>query len=542
MNGEPGKITPCVAVIGAGYWGKNLIRNFHAIGALGMICETNESTRSSFIAQYPGARVTPDLESALLDGDITAVCVATPAETHYDIVKKTLNAGKHVFVEKPLCLDVVGGEELVKLADEKKRILMVGHLLQYHPAVRELKSLVKEGELGKLQYIYSNRLNLGKIRTEENILWSFAPHDISVILSLAGQAPQSVSSFGSHFLSKSIADITVSNLIFPSGMAAHIFVSWLHPFKEQKLIVVGDRGMAVLNDVEPQDKLLLYPHVINWENGIPIPDKKEARKVAYDTGEPLLEECRAFVTAIMTGKAPLTDGVEGLSVLRVLTACQESMQKAGKTVNLSQKATGQVVGQNYTVHPTSIVDDGCQIGQGTKIWHFSHVLKGSKVGKNCNIGQNVVIGPNTAIGNGCKIQNNVSVYDGVTLEDDVFCGPSMVFTNVMNPRAHIVRKSEYKPTLVKKGTTIGANATIVCGVTLGEYSFIGAGAVVTKDVPPYALMVGAPARRKGWMCACGVKLAFRKNQAKCEACSATYTLKNGSISKAPATATSKKKK
>lgn len=533
MNSGSEKITPCVAVIGAGYWGKNLIRNFHTIGALAMICETSESTRNSFIAQYPGAQVKPDLESALLDAGIKAICVATPAETHYDIVKKALNAGKHVFVEKPICLDVASGEELVALAAKKGRILMVGHLLQYHPAVVELKRLIRNGELGKLQYIYSNRLNLGKIRTEENILWSFAPHDISVMLSLAGQEPQSVSSFGSHFLNKSIADVTVSNFIFPSGVAAHIFVSWLHPFKEQKLVVVGDRKMVVLNDVEPQDKLLIYPHVINWKNGVPIPDKKEAEKVPYDTGEPLLEECKAFITAITTGKAPLTDGAEGLSVLRVLAACQESMRKGGKTVDLPKRETSQDVKRNYTVHPTAIVDEGCQVGQGTKIWHFSHVLNGSKIGKSCNIGQNVVIGPNITMGDGCKIQNNVSVYEGVTLEDGVFCGPSMVFTNVLNPRSHVVRKNEYKPTLVKTGVTIGANATIVCGTTLGRYSFIGAGAVVTRDVPDYALVVGNPSRRVGWMCECGVKLDFPSGggECACKACGARFKLDDGVVSK-----------
>ncbi|MFZ2491335.1 MAG: acyltransferase [Thermoanaerobaculia bacterium] len=178
---------------------------------------------------------------------------------------------------------------------------------------------------------------------------------------------------------------------------------------------------------------------------------------------------------------------------------------------------------DYFVHESSYVDEPSTIGAGTKIWHFSHVLKGSKLGEGCNIGQNVVIGPNVTIGNNVKIQNNVSVYDGVELEDDVFCGPSMVFTNVINPRSHVLRKHEYRKTLVKRGASMGANCTIVCGATIGEYAFIGAGAVVTKDVPAYALMVGNPARLKGWMCQCGEKLEVTGSTAKCTVCSATYT-------------------
>jgi len=176
----------------------------------------------------------------------------------------------------------------------------------------------------------------------------------------------------------------------------------------------------------------------------------------------------------------------------------------------------------YFVHESAYVDEGVEIGVGTKVWHFSHILSGSRIGKNCNIGQNVVIGPDVTIGNGCKIQNNVSVYKGVTLEDEVFCGPSMVFTNVYNPRGAIRRMGELRPTLVKKGATIGANATIICGITIGNSAFIGTGTVVLTDVPDYALMVGNPAKQKGWMCACGIQLVFKGNRAKCMACKRKY--------------------
>ncbi|MHB0971400.1 MAG: acyltransferase [Thermoanaerobaculia bacterium] len=179
----------------------------------------------------------------------------------------------------------------------------------------------------------------------------------------------------------------------------------------------------------------------------------------------------------------------------------------------------------YFVHESSYIDEGVEIGEGTKIWHFSHILSGSKLGKKCNLGQNVVVGPNVTLGSNVKVQNNVSIYDGVILEDDVFCGPSMVFTNVINPRSHVLRKHEYRKTLVKRGASMGANCTIVCGVTIGEYAFVGAGAVVTKDVPAYALVTGTPARLRGWMCACGEKIRLDGERGTCSVCSAPYEIK-----------------
>lgn len=183
---------------------------------------------------------------------------------------------------------------------------------------------------------------------------------------------------------------------------------------------------------------------------------------------------------------------------------------------------------DYFIHPTSIIDENVKIGKGTKIWHFSHILRDTEIGENCTIGQNVMIGPDVKVGKGCKIQNNVSVYKGVVLEDYVFCGPSCVFTNVINPRAFIERKNEFKKTLVREGATIGANATIVCGITIGKYAFIGAGAVVTKNVPDYALVIGVPARQAGWVCKCGKKLNFIGEVAECE-CKNKYKLENGQI-------------
>jgi UDP-2-acetamido-3-amino-2,3-dideoxy-glucuronate N-acetyltransferase len=192
--------------------------------------------------------------------------------------------------------------------------------------------------------------------------------------------------------------------------------------------------------------------------------------------------------------------------------------------------------KNYFVHESSYVDEPCEIGEGTKIWHFSHVMKNSKIGRHCNIGQNVVISPDVTIGDNVKIQNNVSVYTGVELEDDVFCGPSMVFTNVVNPRSHVSRKDEYRKTLVKRGASIGANATVVCGHTVGRFAFIGAGSVVTKDIPDYALIVGNPGRLAGWMCECGIRLKFsgdaKAQHSTCSACGKQYVLEAGVVNQA----------
>jgi len=509
--------TEIVACLGGGYWGKNIIRNLHDLGVLSWVCEVDPATRAQLQAKYPDTRFTDSAERVFADPGTAGVFIATPAAHHGALVRQALLAGKDVFVEKPLCLSVAEGEDLVSLAREKGRVLMVGHLLWYHPAIIQLKKLVDEGALGRVEYIYSNRLNLGKIRREENILWSFAPHDISVILGLVGEMPECVKAQGGNYLHDKIADVTLSLLSFPSGVKAHIFVSWLHPYKEQKLIVVGDRQMAVFDDVEPQNKLVLYPHSIEWKNHQPVPNRAEARPVKLAADEPLRAECLHFLQCMKTRETPTTDGAEGLRVLSVLQRCQDALTApaASKTPPVNGR-------HSYFAHESAVIDENVEIGEGSTIWHFSHVLKNCRVGDHCRIGQNVVIGPDVRIGHNVKIQNNVSVYEGVTLEDDVFCGPSMVFTNVINPRSEIKRMAELRPTLVRRGATLGANCTIVCGVTIGEYAFVGAGAVVTRDVPDFALVVGNPARQIGWMCACGNRIEVHGHDGICRTCQKRY--------------------
>jgi UDP-2-acetamido-3-amino-2,3-dideoxy-glucuronate N-acetyltransferase len=504
-----------VAGIGTGYWGKNLVRNFHSLGALHTIYDAKPNFVQQFRTQYGDIQCASSFSEVLGNPEIQGVVISTPAETHAILAHEALLAGKDVYVEKPICLLEQEGVELARLASEKDRILMVGHLLWYHPHVLKLKDLINKGELGRIQYIYSNRVNMGKLRREENVLWSFAPHDISVILGLLDEMPNSIFAQGGNYLHQQIADTTVTLFEFASGVRAHIFVSWLHPFKEQMLVVVGDKKMAVFNDTIPwEEKLQLFSHSVTWKNKIPIANKATAEMVSIPQDEPLRAECVHFLDCLKTRERPRTDGEEGLRVLKVLNACQEALEK-NRPVTLEARP---LKSPDYFVHQTTIVEEGVEIGAGTKIWHFSHLLSGTEIGKRCNIGQNVVIGPDVTIGSGCKIQNNVSVFKGVTLEDDVFCGPAMVFTNVYNPRSGIRKMDQLRKTHVHKGATIGANATIICGNTLGPYCFIGAGAVVTRDVPGHALMVGNPAKQVGWVCTCGERLPESLECRECGSC------------------------
>ena len=517
-----------VAVIGCGQWGKNLVRNFAQLGALQAVCDTDPSKLAMIREHWPGLRVTTSYLEILNDEGITGVVIATPAGSHYTLAKEALVAGKDVFVEKPLALKVSEAQELVELAEQGERILMVGHLLRYHPAVVALKGLIDEGRLGKLYYLYSNRLNLGRFRTEENILWSFAPHDLSVFLYLLGEDPIVVSTHGGSYLNYGIPDVTVTILEFRTGVKGHIFVSWLHPYKEHKLIVVGDQGMAVFDDGEPERKLFVLRHPVEWVVRVPVPRKGEAESVPFLNQEPLRVECCHFLECLASRRRPVTDGREGLRVLKVLEACQASLDRKGTIVAVPKPPS-----KPYFAHDTAVIDEPCEIGEGTRIWHFSHIMQRAKIGRNCTIGQNVFIASDVIVGDHVKIQNNVSLYTGVTLEDYVFCGPSVVFTNVINPRSHIVRKHEYRRTLVKKGATLGANCTIICGVTIGPYAFIGAGAVVTGDVPDYALVVGVPGRIIDWMCQCGIRLTFApaedgEERARCQACGMRY-IKRGEL-------------
>ncbi|MAS57721.1 MAG: oxidoreductase [Euryarchaeota archaeon] len=326
---------PNIGLVGCGYWGKNLCRNFHALGALSAVVDSTKEGQATARSIIPDASIYDDFEDILADEKIEGLALATPAETHANLAIRAMEAGKDVFVEKPMALTLQDAEEMQRVSEETDRILMVGHLLEYHPAVLKLREMIDSGELGKINYLYSNRLNFGKVRTEENALWSFAPHDVAVIVRLLGQSPVEVSSCGGSYLTSGIADTTMSNLRFLDGSRAHIFVSWLHPFKEQRLVVIGDKKMAIFNDVAPLgEKLRVYPQSVEFEGKFPISKKEDAIFVGYADTEPLREECSHFIECIKSRRQPLTNAQSGIEVLKVLHACQKSIDQNGKSVSL----------------------------------------------------------------------------------------------------------------------------------------------------------------------------------------------------------------
>jgi UDP-2-acetamido-3-amino-2,3-dideoxy-glucuronate N-acetyltransferase len=305
------------------------------MGHLKAVCDSNTDSLRAIASQYPGISAFGTLAEALADSDLDSFVLASPAEQHHRMALAAIQAGKDVFVEKPLALDAEDGLEMVHAARERGVILMVGHLLRYHPAILKIQELVAAGTLGHLDYIYSNRLSMGKIRQEENALWSFAPHDISVVLALVGQMPVQVSATGGAYLQPNIADVTVSNLLFDRGTRCHIFVSWLHPYKEQRLVVVGSKQMLVFEDSRAENKLVLFDKRIEWKNGAMEASKPQGTPVAFDPDEPLRRECAHFVDCVRQRKEPFTPGSEGVRVLEVLQACQRSLQMNGEPVQVS---------------------------------------------------------------------------------------------------------------------------------------------------------------------------------------------------------------
>jgi len=540
---------PRICVVGAGRWGMNHIRTLVRLGFLAGIVESDDGKRNDLKEQFPSVPNFSSIRDAI-DEDFDGFIVATPAETHYEIAKFIIEHRKHVLVEKPITLKADESRDLKSMAEEKGVNLMVGHLLLFHPAIRKMKELIKAGKIGKLQYMYSNRLNLGTVRTEENILWSFAPHDISIFQYFTESFPEEIMSRGGAFLQPGIHDSSMTILTYPGNRVGHIFVSWLHPFREHRIVVIGSKGMFSFEDSSSEKHILFYEKGIDWIQGEPITRDGPTDVIPCESTLPLDEELKYFAAHLDGRPVEIADARNAVEVLEILEKATESlMEGKGQMSDIrsqmsedektdvryqksdvgGRKVRGQnsaVGGQGFFAHHSAEIGEGCTIGSGTKIWHFSHVLSDTKIGENCNIGQNVVVGPGVTIGNGCKIQNNVSIYKGVHLEDDVFCGPSMVFTNVYNPRAAIRKMDELRPTLVKKGATIGANATILCGITIGRYAFIGAGAVLTKDTPDYALMAGNPASRIGWVCECGERPG---DDLRCEGCGKDYEELDGVV-------------
>jgi len=332
-----------IGVIGCGYWGPNLIRNFNELSDSNLlaICDLDESKLNKIKRRYPYVKTFKDYHDLLRDSLLEAVVVATPAFTHYQVVKECILAGKDTFVEKPLTLKVEEGKEILEVAKKKRKILMVGHLLEYHPAINKLKEYIDKGELGDIYYIYSQRVNLGKIKVEENALFSFAPHDISVILYLLGKEPEEVSAQGRSYLQNDVEDVVFITLYFPKKVLAHIHVSWLDPHKIRKMTVVGSKKMAVFDDMETANKLILYDRgVKRVNNNHHYNFFGEALSLRFgdihipriNSGEPLKLECQHFLDCIKNKKKPKSDGKDGLRVVKILEAAQKSLKAGGKTV------------------------------------------------------------------------------------------------------------------------------------------------------------------------------------------------------------------
>lgn len=316
-----------ICVVGAGYWGKNHIRALHGLGLLGGIVESDSEVLSRFSDQYPEVSTYQDLDEALQNITFNGFTVATPAKTHHNIAGKIIRSGKHVLVEKPLALNIEDAVELIDLARKHTVNLMVGHVLLFHPAIRKIKNLIKEGKIGKLQYIYSNRLNLGQVRTEENVFWSLAPHDIAIFQYFTESYPKTIKANGVALIQKGIHDSTITQLKYPNGIEGHIFVSWLHPFKEHRLVVIGSEAMISFDDLSENKPLKLYSKKIDMQQGIPDKIDGPIEKINYESKMPLTEELRYFNKHLDGSILEITNLEHALEVTKILVEASKQLEK-----------------------------------------------------------------------------------------------------------------------------------------------------------------------------------------------------------------------
>lgn len=677
-----GSETVKLIVAGVGNWGGVLMRESHKLGALVAITDCHRrKMESSYSDIGSPASVTmhDTLEDALRAYPKAAVVIATPPSSHYDMALIAIEAGRDVWVEKPICSKASQAADLVARAEKYGTILFVDHLLRYSYAHRIVLKLVREGWVGDVTRVRTIRLNFGTVRTVENALWSFGPHDVSLVLALCkDESPTAVTAVGQATVSTGIHDYVELMLQFNSGVHAHISTSWLHYEKERRLTVYGKKGCLIVNEYpggsedKPRIEGYKWSAKLDEEDGGDVPPVKismteqdlmeEYATSAHKT--PVENALEHFLECCRMHKTPETCGKEGERVLNVLTAADQSLQdkctifmgesdneignENGQNVQMegvalpSKKAEpvsddgfktekaaqprkegtpfladqfnankleqvaletkeiepisaggserklgemahpnrrfpdeklNEIVGlqpqaiaaqnpvimqvqvaqpeldesefkaeeegaaprdlesdgenkatvdtdmdmvsepsgpappaRDYFVHDSATVDYGATVGTGTKIWHFSHVMSGARIGKECNLGQNIYVGGKVVIGDRVKVQNGVSIYDGVEIASDAFLGPHCTFTNVKTPRSFINRRGEYAETKVGRGATIGANATIICGNKIGEFSLVGAGAVVTHDVPKHACVMGNPAELRYWVSETGAKL------------------------------------
>ena len=325
-----------IGMVGIGYWGPNIARNLNAIEGceLAWICDADEAMREKWARVYTDTRFTAELDELLADDSLDAVAITSPVPTHAPLAKRVLESGKHAFVEKPLAQNVADAEDLVSTAADNDRVLMVGHLLEYHPAINQLREMIEAGDLGDIRYIYGQRLNLGRIRADENALWSLGAHDVSVLLSLAGELPVEASARGQAYLQDGVEDVVFGYLQFPSGMAGHLHLSWLDPHKARKITVVGAQKMATLDDMDMDRKLTIYdkgfdPQESSFGDREYVTRSGMVSSPPVPSQEPLRIECEHFVDCVRTGDTPRSDGHNGARVVRVLEALQSSLDAGG---------------------------------------------------------------------------------------------------------------------------------------------------------------------------------------------------------------------
>jgi len=323
-----------IGVAGLGYWGPNLARNFAALegSELAWCCERSPDALERAASQFPSTQLTTELEDLLRDDSLDAIALATPVATHADLAVKVLGAGKHCFVEKPMAQSVQDAEHVIAAAQESGRLLMVGHLLEYHPGIRKLRELSDSGELGEIYYIYGNRLNLGKLRADENALWSLGAHDVSVVLYLAGdEEPSEVVAHGASYVREGVEDVVFCYLRFPSGLSAHLHLSWLDPHKERRFTIVGSRRMATFDDMELERKLTIYDKGFDESAhgyGEYITRSGDVFSPRVSNVEPLRVECEHFLECVRSGEQPQSDGLSGLRVVKVLEQLQRSLTRS----------------------------------------------------------------------------------------------------------------------------------------------------------------------------------------------------------------------
>lgn len=505
-----------VAVVGLGERGVLTAGVLSRLGALTAVSDADPQTLVDVGQAFIGsclARLEGDYLRLLAAGDVDAVALCTPPSTWDGMAEAALRAGKDVYLDGPLVLPLSRGQALVELARERRRVLMAGPVLRFSGAFSALLAAIRTGALGRLEYVSGRHFKPTQpgpfAALDDTGPSPLLSQLVLEVLDMVGARPQRILTRATGWRTARVPDVTETLLECHAGPKVFLHTSHVHPTQALELSILGSEGSAQLSR-DDHDRLHLTLHG-GAIDAVPVPPHPSEPTAAREAS------LRHFIEAVADRRSPHQGPDAQLGLWRLLHAAQRSLDEGGPVDPAQAAAPTRTPGG--WVHPTVQLDESqgpCEMGEGTKIWHFSKLLGPLKIGRACSFGQNVVIERGVTIGDNVKVQNNVSIYSGVILEDDVFCGPSMVFTNVGTPRSHYPRQGQYAVTRVGRGASIGANATVVCGHTLGQYCFVGAGAVVTRDVPDYALVYGNPARLMGFTCYCGVRLPFGTAEGECQ--------------------------